>query len=840
MPMYDTYIPTRTGMTVETFKKAFLDNLYYIQGRNRAFATPYDNYAALAYTVRDRLVHRWLRTEEAQIKANAKMVYYLSAEYLMGRQLAKNLMHIELSEIAAQALDELGIDIEEILEVEPEPGLGNGGLGRLVACFLDSMATMNIPNIGYGIRYEFGIFKQSFQNGWQVESPDNWLVTENPWDLAHPDDQVEVKFGGYTETYTDADDRFRIHWQAERTVLGIPYNTPVPGYGTNTVTTLRLWQAKASQEFNLKDFDAGNYDRAVDAKNYSENISKVLYPNDNTPQGKQLRLEQQYFFVACSLKDILRRYLLTNKSWGNLPDKVTVQLNDTHPTVAIAELMRLLVDEHQLSWDHAWDLCTRTFASTQHTILPESLETWSVDLLGSLLPRHLEIIYEINHRFLKQVRVRFPHEPERLARMSIIQEGPERRIRMANLACVGSYAINGVAELQTGLLKDLVLKDFYEMWPEKFNNKTNGVTPRRFMKLSNPRLSDLITSKIGPEWVTDLDQLKQLEPYADDADFRAEWQKIKHENKRQLADYIRTHSHVEVDPNSIFDVMVKRLHEYKRQHLKALHIVALYNRLKANPELDMHPRTFIFGAKAAPGYYTAKLIIKLINSIAEVVNNDPQIGGRLKVVFLENFNVSLGEKIYPAANLSEQISLAGKEASGTGNMKFALNGALTIGTLDGANVEIRELVGEDNFFLFGLKTPEVFALKAEGYNPWDYYQQNAELKQVLDLIANGFFSDGDQAIFKPIVDSLRHQDEYMLLADYQAYVDCQDEVEQAYRDQEAWTRMSILNAARCGFFSSDRTIRQYSEDIWQIEPVVAELEEDTFFEDYYQEPELEQ
>ncbi len=833
MPMYDTYIPTRTGMTVETFKKAFLDNLHYIQGKNRAFASPYDNYMALAYTVRDRMMHRWMATGETRIKANPKTVYYLSAEYLMGRQLGKNLMHADGADIARQALAELDLDLDEILETEPEPGLGNGGLGRLAACFLDSLATLNIPNVGYGIRYEFGIFKQSFKKGWQVESPDNWLSIGNPWDFADPDDQVEVKFGGFTETYTDQEGQYRVRWNAERTVLGMPYNTMVPGYDTNMVTTLRLWQAKASEEFSLTEFDAGNYDRAVDAKNYSENISKVLYPNDNTPQGKQLRLEQQYFFVACSLRDIIRRYQLSNTNWADFPNKVTIQLNDTHPTVAIAELMRLLIDEYSLTWDEAWEITTKTFASTQHTILPESLEQWSVNLFGSLLPRHLDIIYEINRRFLQQVRMRFPNEPERVARMSLIDEGAERKIRMAHLACVGSYSINGVAALQSELLKSLVFNDFYEMWPHKFNNKTNGVTPRRFIKLANPELSDFISEKIGDGWVTDLDQFKKLEKYAGDAKFQKRWREIKQSNKQRLADYIQEHHEVTIDTNSIFDIMVKRLHEYKRQLLKALHIITLYSRLKIDSDYDVQPRTFIFGAKAAPGYYMAKLIIKLINSIAEIVNNDPQVDNQLKIVFLENFNVSLGERIYPAADLSEQISLAGKEASGTGNMKFALNGALTIGTLDGANVEIRELVGADNFFLFGLSTPEVFDMKAKGYIPWDYYQDNPELKRVIDLIASGFFSEGDQQLFKPIVDSLLHHDEYMLLADYQAYIDCQDQVDATYRDTKEWTRMSILNTARCGFFSSDRSMSQYCDEIWQVKPIEVDLEPDTFFEEHY-------
>jgi starch phosphorylase len=601
----------------------------------------------------------------------------------------------------------------------------------------------------------------------------------------------------------------------------------VPGYRTNTVNTLRLWASKASQEFNLEVFDAGNYDRAVEQKNYSETISKVLYPNDNTPQGKMLRLEQQYFFVACSLRDIIRQFQKQHDDWNDFPKKVTIQLNDTHPTVAVAELMRLLIDEYGLEWEKAWNITGNTFASTQHTLLPESLERWSVSLFGYLLPRHLEIIYHINYLFLLEVIAKFGDDGERIARMSLIEESyDDKKIRMAHLACVGSYSVNGVAALQSDLLKERLLPDFYEMWPEKFNNKTNGVTPRRFIYLSNPRLSELIDSKIGHDWLKDLDQLKKLEKFADNAKFRKQWRDIKQQNKQDLADYILKSSGVKVSPDSIFDIMVKRLHEYKRQHLKALHIITLYNRIKANPDADVHPQTFIFGAKAAPGYYMAKLIIKLINSIADVVNNDPDVRDRLKVVFVENFNVSLAECIYPAADISEQISLAGKEASGTGNMKFSLNGALTTGTLDGANVEIRECVGAENFFLFGLTTEEVFERKAQGYNPQDYYNNNQELRQVIDRISSGHFSNGDTNLFAPIVDSLMNYDEYMLFADYQAYIDCQDEAVKAYRDEEHWTKMSILNVARCGFFSSDRSMKQYCNDIWNVKPIDVEIDDD--------------
>ncbi|MDM8526877.1 glycogen/starch/alpha-glucan phosphorylase [Anaerolineales bacterium HSG24] len=809
---------------VERFKHAFLNNLHYVQGKDKTTATPTDNYIALAYTVRAKLMERWLSTRRAQHEAGAKKVYYFSAEYLMGRQLRQSLMMTDSTEIARTAITELGLDINELIAQEPEPGLGNGGLGRLGACFLDSLATMDIPSMGYGIRYEFGIFKQSFQDGWQVESPDNWIQADNPWDFPHLNDNVEIGFGGYTETYTDEDGKPHSRWIPDRTVLGIPYNMMVPGYKTNTVNTLRLWTAKASQEFNLKVFDAGNYDRAVEQKNYSETISKVLYPNDNTPQGKQLRLEQQYFFVACSLVDILRDFRKDNDNWDDLPNKVTIQLNDTHPTVAVAELMRLLIDVHLLEWKRAWGIIQKVFASTQHTLLPESLERWSVSLFKRLLPRHMEIIYEINHRFLELIKSRFPNDYNRISRMSIIEEGHDKQIRMAHLACVASYSVNGVAALQSKLLRERLLPDFYELWPEKFNNKTNGVTPRRFMHLANPRLSSLITSKIGEGWLNNLDKLKKLEKLTEQAEFRKAWRDIKHQNKQDLAVYIEETMGLKIDSNSIYDIIVKRLHEYKRQLLKALHIVTLYNRIKANPDIDIYPRTFIFGAKAAPGYYMAKLIIKLINSIAKTVNNDPDVRDRLKVVFVENFNVSLAQKIYPAADISEQISMAGKEASGTGNMKFALNGALTTGTLDGANVEIRDCVGPENFFLFGLTTEQVFDRKARGYHPWEFYNNNQELRQVIDKISSGYFANGDSELFRPIIDSLMGEDEYMLFADYQAYIECQDRAVQTYRDTEKWTRMSILNAARCGFFSSDRAMHEYCTNIWQVKPVKVEMD----------------
>jgi starch phosphorylase len=802
-----------------------LVNLHRRRGTTVHSASPRDIYFMVAHTVRDYLVDRWMETAEAHYSENPKFVYYLSAEYLLGRQLEQNMLYADVEQIAREACAELGIELDQIMQFDPEPGLGNGGLGRLAACFLDSLATLDIPAVGYGIRYEFGIFRQVFRDGWQVEQPDDWLTYHNPWEFSQPDDMVEVSLYGYTEKYTDAGGNFRVRWIPGETVLGEPYHTLVPGYKTGTVNILRLWRARPSKAFDFQVFDTGDYTRAVAEKVSTENISKVLYPNDNAPQGRELRLKQQYFFVTCSLRDIIRRFHIRNDNWDDFPDKVAIQLNDTHPVIAIPELMRILLDENDLGWDHAWDITRRTFAYTCHTLLPEALEKWPVELIGRMLPRHLEIIFELNHRFLQEVRERYPHDPSRLVRMSLIEEGPQRKVRMANLASVGSFSVNGVAELQSRLLRERTLHDFAEMWPERFNNKTNGVTPRRFMRIANPRLYELITEKIGEGWLRDLDRLRGLEPFADDPAFRARWREIKWRNKQDLAAYIAETVGVAVDPDSVYDVMVKRLHEYKRQLLKALHIITLYQRIKADPSVDLVPRTFIFGAKAAPGYQMAKLIIKLINSVAYIVNTDPDVRGRLRVVFVPNFNVSIAQKIYPAADISEQISMAGKEASGTGNMKFALNGALTTGTLDGANVEIRDRVGAENFFLFGLTTEEVFALKGSGYHPIEYYRSNPALKRALDAIARGDFSFGQQELFQPIVDSLLYKDEYLLLADYQSYIDCQERAVAAYRDQEQWSRMSILNAARCGFFSSDRSMRQYCADIWQVEPLPVALPE---------------
>ncbi|MEC4806574.1 MAG: glycogen/starch/alpha-glucan phosphorylase [Jaaginema sp. PMC 1079.18] len=815
-------------MSVETLKRAFADNLYYNRGKDTSWATPKDYYIALAYTVRDRLLKRFIASRKVHTEKNVKVVCYLSAEFLMGRYLGNNLINLGLYDRIQKAMTESGLELGELLEQEHDPGLGNGGLGRLAACFLDSLATLEIPAIGYGIRYEFGIFHQAIKDGFQIEVPDKWLRYGNPWEVSRQDDSVRIKYGGYTEVYHDQKNRPRVSWVHDREVLAVPYDTPVAGYDTNTVNTLRLWRAVAAEneDFDFQAFNAGDYDGAVASKMSSETISKVLYPNDNTPQGRQLRLEQQYFFAAASLQDIIRNHLKKYPNLDNLFDTVAIQLNDTHPTVSIAEMMRLLIDEHSYSWDKAWYITQKTFAYTNHTLLPEALERWPVSLFGSLLPRHLEIVYEINHRFLEDVRTWFPDDPERAARMSIVEEHPEKAIRMANLACIGSHAINGVAALHTELLQSHTLRDFAELWPEKFFNKTNGVTPRRWILLSNPELSKLYKEKLGDmTWLKDLEKLRAIEQYVDDADFRKRWYEIKQNNKKRLADYIWKFNNIEVDPNSIFDVIVKRIHEYKRQHLDLLHVITLYNRIKKNPNMEIVPRTFIFGGKAAPGYFMAKLIIKLINAVAEVVNKDPEVRGRLKVIFLGNFNVSLGEKIYPAADLSEQISMAGKEASGTGNMKFSMNGALTIGTLDGANIEIREEVGAENFFLFGLTAQKVQEVKAAGYNAMDYYNSNAELQEAVDRISSGFFSHGDTEIFKPLIDSLLYDDRYMLFADYQDYLDCQQKVSEAYRDRESWTKMSILNAARMAKFSSDRTIYEYMTEIWKAKPVTVELEE---------------
>ena len=821
-PLRDTE-DDRTALSKDAIKNAFLDDLFYMQGKFPALATSNDYYMALAYAIRDRMLQRWISTAAAYTTQGSRTVAYLSAEFLMGPHLGNNLINLGIFDRVKEAMTELGLDFEKLLAQEEEPGLGNGGLGRLAACFIDSLATLEVPAIGYGIRYEFGIFSQEIIDGWQIEKTDKWLRFGNPWELVRPEWAVFVKFGGYTENYIDEHNRLRVRWVPHKIVNGVPYDTLILGYRTNTANTLRLWRSEAPESFDFAIFNSGDYYGAVNQKVTSENLSKVLYPNDQELRGKELRLEQQYFFVSCSLQDMFRILERQGLPVVKFHEKFAVQLNDTHPAIAIAELMRLLVDEYLLPWAEAWSVTCKTFAYTNHTLLPEALERWSLAVFGRVLPRHLQIIYEINAHFLEEVRIRYLGDEARISRLSIIDESGERYVRMAHLACVGSHAINGVAELHSELLKSDVLRDFYDLWPRKFSNKTNGVTPRRWMVLCNPKLSDLVCEHIGDGWIKDLSRLKELEPLADNPEFRARWREIKQHNKRVFAQLALERTGVVADPDSIFDVLVKRIHEYKRQHLKVLHIVSLYHAIKSNPALAVQPRTFIFGGKAAPAYHAAKLIIKLITSVGEVVNRDPDVRGRLKVVFLPNFNVTNGQRVYPAADLSEQISTAGKEASGTGNMKFSMNGALTIGTLDGANIEIREEVGADNFFLFGLSAAEVYAIKARGYRPMDYYEGNPGLRDVIDLIRSGFFSRGDTELFKPLLDDLLHNDPYLLLADFQSYIECQDRVSEVYRDTDRWTRMSILNAARSGKFSSDRTIREYCDDIWHAKSVPISL-----------------
>lgn len=815
----------RTGLGIETLRRAMADNLQYIQGRFPSAASKNDLYMALAYTVRDRLLRQWLATQQTCLKPDVRIVGYFSAEFLLGPHLGNSLINLGIYEQVRQAVEESGLSLDELLEQEEEPGLGNGGLGRLAACFMDSLSSLETPAVGYGIRYEYGIFDQEIRDGWQVEVTDKWLKFGNPWEIARTENRTEVKFGGHTEAYVDNHNNYRVRWVPHTEVIGVPYDTPIPGYRVNTVNTLRLWKAEAPESFDFEAFNKGDYYGAVAAKVMSENITKVLYPNDEQLSGKELRLQQQYFFVSCSLQDIIRIHLLSGRSLDTLHEKFAIQLNDTHPTIGVAELMRLLIDDHEMPWDQAWEITQKTFSYTNHTLLPEALEKWPLPLFSNLLPRHLEIIYEINNRFLKQVRIQFPGDVERMRRMSIIDETGDRYVRMAHLACVGSHAINGVAELHSELLKETTLHDFYEMYPDKFKNVTNGVTPRRWVVQNNPRLSKLITSKIGEGWITHLDQLRQLEAFVEDAGFRHEWRNIKRAIKQDLAAQILRRTNITVNPDTLFDIQVKRIHEYKRQHLNVLHIVTLYHRLKHNPNLDIQPRTFIFGGKAAPGYHMAKLMIKLINSVGSVINSDPEMHDRLKVVFIPDYNVTNSQFVYPAADLSEQISTAGFEASGTGNMKFSMNGALTIGTLDGANIEIRQEAGAENFFLFGLTADQVQDLKAKGYRPSEYYEANAELKAVIDLINSGHFSDGDCDLFKPLTDKLLQHDPFMLLADYQSYIDCQARVSEAYRDYEQWTRMSILNSARMGKFSSDRSIRDYSQNIWHVSSDKVELSE---------------
>jgi len=811
-------------MSVADLRQAFIDNLLCGLGRAPLAATPHDIYTALALTVRDRVHKQGVRTMEALSEQEARVVAYLSAEFLPGPHLANNLLNLGIVEATREAITEFGLDLDQVIEQEEEPGLGNGGLGRLSSCFMDSLASLEIPAIGYGIRYEFGIFEQAIRNGWQVELTDKWLRFGNPWEIVRPEIYYEVKFGGHTEASKNEHGRYQVRWLPDTEVKGEAYDTPILGYRVGTCNTLRLWKAEAVESFDFAAFNHGDYYRAVADKVASENIAKVLYPNDELPQGRALRLQQQYFFVSCSLQDMLRIHRGLNRSFETFHEKWAVQLNDTHPAIAVAELMHLLVDDQGMDWDTAWNVTRNTFAYTNHTLLPEALEKWPVSLIGRLLPRHLEIIYEINARFLDEVRAAFPGDNARLSRMSLIDETGERFVRMAHLATVGSHRVNGVSRMHSDLLRETVMNDFAELWPAKFCNVTNGVTPRRFLAVGNTRLSHLITNSIEDRWLFNLNELRGLELLANDKEFQQQWRAVKLANKRDFAALLKLETGVAVNPESLFDIQVKRIHEYKRQHLNAFYVLSLYLRLKRDSKADVPPRTFIFSGKAAPGYFMAKLIIKLINAVADVVNNDAAVRDYLTVAFLPDFSVKSAQHIYPAGDLSEQISMAGKEASGTGNMKFALNGALTIGTLDGANVEIREEVGAENFFLFGLSVEEVRELKLRGYNPRELAEKNACLREIFDFIRSGALSDGDRNLFQPLLDRLLNEDPFLVVADYQAYADCQEQVSALWRDQSGWTRKAILNVARMGKFSSDRSIRDYCEQVWQVRPVkVASL-----------------
>jgi len=808
------------GIDEASIKHSLANRMTYTVGKDLLTATDRDWFHAMAYTVRDRLTERWMETMRSYYESDTKRVYYLSMEFLLGRALLNSILNLGFFEEAKEVLEELGLDIEEVADLEFDAALGNGGLGRLAACFLDSLATLRLPGYGYGIRYEYGMFRQAIENGAQVEHPDNWLRYGNPWEFARPEVLFSVKFGGKVVTYRHDDGVTRHHWVETDDVMAMAYDIPIPGYGVDTVNNTRLWAAKATRDFDLTYFNEGNYTKAVEDKNSSENLSKVLYPNDVTEMGKELRLKQQFFFVSASLQDILYRFLKQYDDFALLPDKVAIQLNDTHPSIAVAELMRLLVDLHHVEWDKAWEITTGTFAYTNHTLLPEALETWPVPLFERMLPRHLQIIYDINHHLLNEVIHRYPGDTDRMARMSLIDEHGERHIRMAHLAIVGSHKVNGVAALHTELLKHQMFSDFNEFYPDKFINITNGITPRLWLNQSNPLLTELISEQIGKGWLTHLERLRELIPLADDPVFREKFRQVKLANKKMLADNIASHLELQIDPESLFDVQIKRIHEYKRQLLNVLHIVTRYNRLRENNDMSMVKRTVIFAGKAAPGYWMAKLIIHLINDIADIINNDPHINAHLRVVFIPNYDVTTATDIIPAADLSEQISTAGTEASGTGNMKLALNGALTIGTMDGANVEIHNEVGDENIFIFGHSVEEVHALRQQGYRPMDYYENNPELRRALDMIASGYFSPSDADRYKPLVNNLLEADPYLLLADYADYIATQDRVDALYQNPDEWYRKAILNFSQVGHFSSDRTIREYANQIWDIKPVL--------------------
>jgi starch phosphorylase len=807
----------RSGLEADDVFDGMTEHLFYTLGKLAPAASRHDLYMALSYAVRDRLMTRYLAGIEALAATPTRVVAYLSAEFLIGPQLGNNLLMLGMQEAASEALRRFGIaNLDEILEVEEEPGLGNGGLGRLAACFLESLASLEIPATGYGIRYEFGIFDQLIRDGWQVEITDKWLKSGWPWEIPHPDQACFVGFGGRTESYRDEHDNYRVRWIPAEHAIGIPHDVPVLGYRVNTCDRLRLWRADATESFDFYAFNIGDYYGAVEEKVGSETLSKVLYPNDGTDEGRRLRLKQQHFFVSCSLQDMIRNLDARRIPIQEFPDHWAVQLNDTHPAIAVAELMRLLLDDKHLNWEEAWDITSRSLAYTNHTLMPEALEKWGLKLFGSLLPRHLELIYEINRRFLQQVRFKYPGNEQILRQLSIIDEDGAKAVRMAHLATVASHHVNGVAALHSELVRTQLFKNFANLWPHKFTNVTNGVTPRRWMALANPELSKLLTTALGDGWVKDLDQLRGLEGLVDDSSFLESWESTKLSVKRQLSNYIHRHNGVLVDPASLFDVQVKRIHEYKRQHLNALQVIAQYLRIKHGLADGMAPRTVIFGGKAAPGYYMAKLIIRFLNGIAETINADPDMHGRLRVVFLADYNVKLGERVYPASDLSEQISTAGLEASGTGNMKFAMNGALTIGTLDGANVEIREQVGEENFFLFGKTTKEIEALRHD-YRPWELIHSHPDLVEVLKLIEQGHFSNGDGELFKPLLQNLTGHDPFFVLADFADYLRAQDAVNRAWADRNRWNKMSLLNTARMGYFSSDRSIREYAKRIWQAD-----------------------
>lgn len=805
--------------SVSGLKKLIKNHLKFSLARDPQTASRRDWWLATSKAAQSIIIERMIATQAVHHRTNTKRVYYLSLEFLMGRLFSNSLYSAGIFDEMEHALQEMGLDVETLRHEEYDMALGNGGLGRLAACFLDSLATLDLPAIGYGIYYQYGLFKQQFRNGHQVELPDAWLNFGTPWEIVRPEHKIEIEIYGHVENIFDDRGNYVPRWVGTKRIVGMPHDIPIPGFGTNTVNYLRLWESDAPQEFNFEAFNRGGYDEAVREKTVSETISKVLYPNDKTESGKELRLVQQYFFVACSLRDIFRRFRKDNEAWEDFPEKVAIQLNDTHPAIAIVELMRLFHDEHGMAWDKAWGLVTRTFAYTNHTLLPEALEKWSVGLFQKVLPRHLQLIFEINKRHLEQVEAHWPGDSAKKRVLSIIEEGSTQMVRMAHLSVVGSFSVNGVAALHTQLLKSDLFPEFNEFYPGKFNNKTNGITPRRWLLACNPRLSHLITSKIGHGWERDLDKLRGLEAFADDAQFQADFMSVKHANKVDLARVIKSTTGVLVNPSALFDVQIKRLHEYKRQHLNLLHILALYRRLLQNPDLDIAPRVFVFAAKAAPGYDLAKCIIKAINSVAAVINADKRINDRLKVVFLPNYRVSLAQRIVPAADLSEQISTAGKEASGTGNMKLSLNGALTIGTLDGANVEILEEVGAENIFIFGLTVEEVAALWKRGYNPQEYYEANEELRAVVDWIGSNYFTPDEPGVLRMLYENLVHSDPFLCLPDYQDYSDAHQKVDTAFKNRAHWAKMAILNTARMGKFSSDRTIKQYASEIWKLNPV---------------------